>query len=289
MDLENLTKFLSLNRGYTVQRWLGLWVNNAAQNMERLDSDFFLEDLTDIVPPDTHLIGVGPGPSLDQALPLLKANPKPVISVNSALKALMSGGVAPYIVVVAHGEEIVGKQIKAVAKGMPAESILVCPITIHPMVPENWPGKVVWFTEHDPSPEYAAVKTLIHIVAKGRDLSKIGFITAGGCVLNCLLELSFIIGCRHLDLVGFELGGGPFENYYSNQHTKCKDANVPLHRSNNWASFKQMTGYRLSAEQRNRYFKGRDSSYTLRNLSPYSFLQIPAADMNEVLGGRNGN
>ncbi len=288
---KQLNNFLNRGKLDLVRHWFGQWTNNVKDNASRIKDDFAMFDLAGTLDPNQTVLGIGPGPSLDIALPLLKANPQPFFTVNSALAPIIAAGIRPNITVAIHGEEIVGRQIKAVAHAIEKHDILICPVTIHPSVPDNWPGRVVWFVDHDPAPEYAAVTVSVQAILGKKFMDSLGRLTAGGSVAIQMLEIIYTMGARKIDLIGFEFGGAPRgHNYYSQAHEDCNDQNVPLNRTQGtWIQMKNAIRYRLAAEQRIDYFKENAPEFEARNLSPYSMLEIPYVEAEEVLGLHNGN
>lgn len=291
MNTERLESWLARGSAAVIQQWLPTWSRNALANKQagafREDRALYgLRDLfADVRRP---CVLAGPGPSLDQAIPHLQANPYNVIAVNSALNPLLANDIQPIITVCIHPEEEQAEQVREVASRLADDAILVCPITIHPGVVEAWPGQICFFRTRDPNPSFAAVDIIMDAVLEGLDL---GSMTPGGCVASAALFIAFYAGFRDIRVLGYEMGAEPGDLYYgarydlSNGTARRRDDGTSRGRDAEeyFERWMQNNRYRMAFEQRVEFFAGLDDGFRAVNLSPFSFLQLPRADMAESL------
>lgn len=294
MNNEALQKWFGSHARENVQAWLPLWAWNVRENARRgyIREDRALHRLTGMFPPSFKCVLAGPGPSLDLAIPWLQTEPQNVVAINTALNPLLGNGIQPVVVVATDAQAIVGQHIAEVAHLIHESAILVCPVTVHPAVIENWPGQIAFYVTHDPTPEFAAVDLVVKAALDPLGLSKesLGSITAGGCVGCAALEAAFYAGFREILVVGYELGATPADNYYGQRFSFEASPPSPIAvEQSEWSMARkrhnksQSDRYRLAFEQRLEWMAGQDPAFEWSNLSPYSFLQgnreaIPAVE-----------
>jgi hypothetical protein len=295
VDVNSLNDLANQGKARLVNAWRDLWLSNVEVNMRNgaITEASAYKHMHNCVNGGACVIA-GPGPSLDDALPFLAERRQNVIAVNSALNPLLAWGVQPGITVCCHPEEEQAEQMKEVAAHIDRTAVLCVPVTIHPRVVEEWAGRIAWFQSYDPAPEYAAIR--IAIWAMLGDLNgKLGYTVAGGGAAVTALEVAFHAGFREFFFVGFELGALPKGVYYGARYDFHEDGSNTLrydcrktdiaNPGTQFAKWRQSTLYRLAFEQRLDYFASQDDKFRAWNLSPYSFLECPCADMAHALGG----
>lgn len=300
-NIENLNRVFAEGKLRLVQAWRDTWLHNASENTRRgyITEERSYDALRDFVDGGPVVL-VGPGPSLDKAIPYLQKGRHRIIACNSALNPLLANDIQPGIVVCVHPQEEQAEQISEIAGRIDKTAILCVPITIHPRTIEEWPGQVAFFQSYDPAPEYAAIRTAIWGILGGLN-GKFGHIVSGGCVASACLETAFHIGFREFQIIGFELGALPdkgvyygarydFENGKTALRTDCVRADLK-DAGKQFFHWRQSSLYRLAFEQRLEFFGEQDDRFQAWNLSPYSLLEIPFMDMAEalVVEGANGD
>lgn len=299
MEPKDLQEWFGGHAKTVVEAWLPTWAANVVENVRRgyIREDRSLHRLAGMFPAIASCVLAGPGPSLDLAIPWIKAEPQNLIACHSSLNPLFGNGLGPFVTVACDPQASLGDKIAEVAHMVHATDILVCPVTIHPSVIEHWPGQLALYVTHDPTPPYAGVQIVVdNVLAKvGLDKQSLGFITAGGCVGCAALEAAFVAGFRDVKIVGYELGGMPNGRYYGQRFDFSQTPPAPLcieepARDSKATMYlkSQSDRYRLAFEQRLEWMTGQDPAFTWSNLSPYSFVQgnrenIPAIELVEDL------
>lgn len=277
MDLKALSERFRAASGGVLQSWLGTWCANAVKNRDAglIREDMNLAGLQGVFR-GTCVI-CGPGPSLDETIPALKAGSFNVVTMNSALNPLLANGVQPVATVICHCDDGPAAQVREVAGRLNEDALLVAPATIHPETIRAWPGQKFFYVSHDPSPEHQVIELAMENLFPG-----MGRLTAGGSAGTLALDVAWLLGFRRILVTGLEFGGGPDGRYYGRRY----DMETGEVRSEGMAQAAPPGGlraqndfYRLAFEQRVKWMQGQGEPFEVINLSEYSMLEIPRGSL----------
>ncbi|MEM9159482.1 MAG: 6-hydroxymethylpterin diphosphokinase MptE-like protein, partial [Verrucomicrobiota bacterium] len=141
------------------------------------------------------MVLVSAGPSLDEALPFVKAACEDalVVAVNSSYRALRNAGIAPHFVMAADPYEHTAKGFEGVET---EGTILVAPFIVYPKVSELFEGRTVTWSENN---------VLATSFREALGLGVGSRVVEQGTVSACGFDLAKVLGCRRILMVGQDL------------------------------------------------------------------------------------
>ena len=155
--------------------------------------------------PDIPFVLVGAGPSLDESIEFLKAvqDKAIIITSNSPFRKLINSGIRPHMVVTADpmSPTLAGFQNVSL-EGVP----LACPFSSYPEIVRRFSGRIFSWCTYNP----------IADLVKAHMKQKPGtVIMEQGTVSGCVLDLSKLLGCKKVLLVGQDMSVRDDGRYYT--------------------------------------------------------------------------
>jgi hypothetical protein len=144
---------------------------------------------------DIPFILVGAGPSLDESIEFLKEVQTKAIIVtsNSPYRKLINSGIRPHLVVTADPmEPTLAGFINVNNEGIP----LACPFSAYPEIVQMFKGRIL---------SWLSVNPIVESLKKEWGHKKGTPIMEQGTVSGCVLDISRVLGCRKVLLVGQDM------------------------------------------------------------------------------------
>ncbi len=189
----------------TYKRFEKLWIRNSMKNIAHIGECATVKDLcevagTDGTPVDggassapRNFILVAAGPTLQSLLPKIKewAAHTVIVCVETALHALLKTGIQPDFIVITDPQYYAYRHIAGLAA---PDSILVCPLSVHPAVFRFKCRQIVLCSEMFPVSSYFESQ-----------LGEFGDLGAGGSVASSAWNLCRLLGATSIYLAGLDL------------------------------------------------------------------------------------
>ena len=189
---ETFSRRLEINR-HTLHRFGRIWVRNLCRNLERISASRGVSELA------ARFVGLpvlvlAAGPTLDQALPLLRdlARRFVVVAVDTAVAPAVDAGVRPDFAVVVDPQYWNARHLDRVA---PSTTLLVSEASAHPRVFRS-------FTE----PAFLCSSVFPLGRAFEEVLGQFGQLGAGGSVSTTAWDLARLLGASETVVAGLDLG-----------------------------------------------------------------------------------
>jgi hypothetical protein len=154
---------------------------------------------------DIPFILVGAGPSLDESIEFLKSvrNKAIIVASNSSFRKLINSGVPPHLVVTADPLPPTLAGFEGIShEGVP----LVCPFSAYPEIVQLFSGRIFSWCTYNP---------IVDLVKSYMKLPPGTTIMEQGTVSGCVLDLSRLLGCRKVLLVGQDMSVRDDGRYYT--------------------------------------------------------------------------
>jgi hypothetical protein len=154
---------------------------------------------------DIPFILIGAGPSLDESIDFLKQvqDKAIIVASNSPYRKLINNGIKPHLVVTADplSPTLAGFQNVSL-EGVP----LACPFSAYPEIVSRFSGRILSWCTYNP---------IINVVKKGIGKKPGTPILEQGTVSGCVLDLSRLLGCKKVLLIGQDMSVRDDGRYYS--------------------------------------------------------------------------
>lgn len=186
----------------TYKKFEKLWIRNSMKNIARICECGTVNELvgegTDIVGAEGigragDFILVAAGPTLETVLPKIKewSQRTVIVCVETALHALLKAGIQPDFIVITDPQYYAYRHIA----GLEAQdSILVCPLSVHPAVFRFKCRQILLCSEMFPVSSYFESQ-----------LGAFGDLGAGGSVASSAWNLCRLLGAKNIYLAGLDL------------------------------------------------------------------------------------
>ena len=174
----------------TYKKFEKLWIRNSMKNLVHIGKCGTVSQLAQ-VPGDFILVAAGP--SLQELLPEIKkwSGSATLVCVETALHALLKIGVQPDFIVITDPQYYAYRHIA----GLEApDSILVCPLSVHPAVFRFKCRQILLCSEMFPVSSYFESR-----------LGAFGDLGAGGSVASSAWNLCRLLGAENIYLAGLDL------------------------------------------------------------------------------------
>ena len=174
----------------TYKKFEKLWIRNSMKNLVHIGKCGTVSQLAQ-VPGDFILVAAGP--SLQELLPEIKkmSGSATLVCVETALHALLKIGVQPDFIVITDPQYYAYRHIAGLAA---PDSILVCPLSVHPAVFRFKCRQILLCSEMFPVSSYFEAK-----------LGAFGDLGAGGSVASSAWNLCRLLGAENIYLAGLDL------------------------------------------------------------------------------------
>ena len=184
----------------TYKKFEKLWIRNSMKNLVHVGECATVSQLAEGVGAAEGIGGgagdfilVAAGPTLETFLPKISewAKQAVIVCVETALHALLKAGIQPDFIVITDPQYYAYRHIA----GLEAlDSILVCPLSVHPAVFRFKCKQIVLCSEMFPVSSYFESK-----------LGAFGDLGAGGSVASSAWNLCRLLGARNIYLAGLDL------------------------------------------------------------------------------------
>ena len=176
----------------TYKKFEKLWIRNSMKNLTHIGECGTINGLVKEAAPCNFIL-VAAGPTLEALLPKIKewAAHTVIVCVETALHALLKIGVQPDFIVITDPQYYAYRHIAGLAA---PESILVCPLSVHPAVFRFKCRQIVLCSEMFPVSSYFESK-----------LGEFGDLGAGGSVASSAWNLCRLLGAKNIYLAGLDL------------------------------------------------------------------------------------
>ena len=176
----------------TYKKFEKLWIRNSMKNLTHIGECGTINGLVKAAAPCDFIL-VAAGPTLEALLPKIKEWAAHTVSVcvETALHALLKIGVQPDFIVITDPQYYAYRHIAGLAA---PESILVCPLSVHPAVFRFKCRQIVLCSEMFPVSSYFESK-----------LGEFGDLGAGGSVASSAWNLCRLLGAKNIYLAGLDL------------------------------------------------------------------------------------
>ena len=154
---------------------------------------------------DVPFILVGAGPSLDESIEFLKKvqNQAIIVASNSPYRKLINSGIRPHLVVTADPME----PTLAGFQNVKLDHVpLVCPFSAYPEIVKRFSGRIISWSTLNPIAEYVKKR-----IGKGPGTK----ILEQGTVSGCVLDISRVLGCQKVLLIGQDMSVRDDGQYYT--------------------------------------------------------------------------
>jgi hypothetical protein len=155
--------------------------------------------------PDIPFVLVGAGPSLDESIEFLKAvqDKAIIITSNSPFRKLINSGIRPHMVVTADpmSPTLAGFENVNI-EGVP----LACPFSSYPEIVRRFSGRIFSWCTYNP---------IVDLVKAHMKQKPGTVIMEQGTVSGCVLDLSKLLGCKKVLLVGQDMSIRDDGRYYT--------------------------------------------------------------------------
>jgi hypothetical protein len=278
----------AVSADYSVQAYFGKrWFSNIIRNLPRA------EQILPALPPIHSAAICAAGPSLDEALPLLKEKKKRpfIIAVDTALPSLLGAGLEPDAVVSIDCQHISYYHFMA---GLPEHTLLFLDLASPPLVASR-SAAPYFFSGGHPLTRYLS--------RRWRPLPELD--TSGANVAYAALSLAEYLGARNIDLYGADFSypegntyarGSYIRSLFENRQTRNKPLEslhsaflyrTPLSRQNGegdswYYETKAMTMYRERLEEKALLIAARVSAAAGRG-APVALQNRPSPAGNSPL------
>ncbi|MBO4532151.1 MAG: motility associated factor glycosyltransferase family protein [Treponema sp.] len=182
----------------TYKRFEKLWIQNSMKNLVHIGECGTIKNICKAVNEagesgQRDFIVVAAGPTLEQILPRLKdwAQQAVIVCVETALHALLKAGIHPDFIVITDPQYYAYRHIAGLAA---PQSILVCPLSVHPAVFRFKCRQIVLCSEMFPVSSYFE-----------HQLGEFGNLGAGGSVASSAWNLCQLLGAKNIYLAGLDL------------------------------------------------------------------------------------
>ncbi len=182
----------------TYKKFEKLWIRNSMKNLTRIGECGTVSQLCEITGKDRSsvpgdFILVAAGPTLENVLGKIKecAGKAVIVCVETALHALLKEGIQPDFIVITDPQYYAYRHIAGLAA---SDSILICPLSVHPAVFRFKCRKIILCSEMFPVSSYFESK-----------LGTFGDLGAGGSVASSAWNLCRLLGARNIYLAGLDL------------------------------------------------------------------------------------
>ena len=182
----------------TYKKFEKLWIRNSMKNLTRIGECGTVSQLCEITGKDRSsvpgdFILVAAGPTLENVLGKIKecAGKAVIVCVETALHALLKEGIQPDFIVITDPQYYAYRHIAGLAA---SDSILICPLSVHPAVFRFKCRKIILCSEMFPVSSYFESK-----------LGAFGDLGAGGSVASSAWNLCRLLGARNIYLAGLDL------------------------------------------------------------------------------------
>jgi len=156
--------------------------------------------------PDIPFVLVGAGPSLDESIEFLRSvqDKAIIITSNSPYRKLINSGIRPHMVVTADPMPPTMAGFKGVnSDGVP----LACPFSAYPEIVKMFSGRIFSWCTYNP---------IVDLIKSHMGQEPGTNIMEQGTVSGCVLDLSRLLGCRKVLLVGQDMSVRDDGRYYTN-------------------------------------------------------------------------
>ena len=155
--------------------------------------------------PDIPFVLVGAGPSLDESIDFLKSvqDKAIIVTSNSPYRKLINSGIRPHLVVTADPmpPTLAGFQ------NISLENVpLACPFSAYPEIVKRFSGRIFSWCTYNP---------IVDLVKKHMGMPPGTNIMEQGTVSGCVLDLSRLLGCQKVLLVGQDMSVRDDGRYYT--------------------------------------------------------------------------
>jgi len=193
LALRNRMRMKIFNLG-TLMKFGPLWQANALKNLPALVRNPGINALAGLFPGKPAIV-VAAGPSLNDALPLLRENAPGfvLISVGQALRPLRNAGIRPDLVVSVDAKEMTQQQFATECNDL----YMACSSIVYPTLPARFEGIFSGHINSNP------VGAWISSFGQGK-----GTLYPGGTVSATAMDLAVQMGCDPILTVGLDLSMG---------------------------------------------------------------------------------
>jgi len=167
---------------------------NTLENLPIMGSSPDIGELADKFQ-DVPFILIGAGPSLDESIDFLKKvqDKAIIVASNSPYRKLINSGIRPHLVVTADPMSPTLAGFENVSlEGVP----LACPFSAYPEIARRFKGRII---------SWLSVNPIAEILRKNWGYSKGTPIMEQGTVSGCVLDISRVLGCKKVMLVGQDM------------------------------------------------------------------------------------
>lgn len=195
--LNNLPQLIENSMGIFLNvRFLGgkLFLNNYFTNLFWIAKNPGIDQFLNLFSPNTPVVIVGSGPSLDKNINDLQKMQKNcvVIAAGSAMAALKKANIVPHILCVVDPTD---KMYEVIKDSFFSETVLLVSAAVNHKIVANYPGRMIFFNSND-TPKW---KELRQLLPKTRALMQ------AASVSTCAVDFARLCGSRKIILVGQDL------------------------------------------------------------------------------------
>lgn len=187
-------------------RFLGgkLYLTNYLKNLSYIVLNPGVDQFLNLFSPNTPVIIVGSGPSLNKNIDILRRiqNDVVIIAAGSAMVALRRANITPHILAVVDPMEIMYEVLK---DQFLEETLLIASSSVNHDVVANYPGNVLFFDGND-TPQWTALNRLL---PKTRKLLQ------AASVSTIAVDFARICGSRKIILMGQDLSCSSWEKQHA--------------------------------------------------------------------------
>ena len=164
---------------------------------------------------DVPFILIGAGPSLDESIDFLKKvqNKAIIVASNSPYRKLINSGIRPHLVVTA---DPMAPTLAGFENVSLDEVPLACPFSAYPEIARRFKGRII---------SWLSVNPIAEILRENWGYAKGTPIMEQGTVSGCVLDISKVLGCKKVMLVGQDMCIRDDGKYYTDDSSYSDSGN----------------------------------------------------------------